>query len=59
MIEFIAMIAYIICFWQAGLIEAPNVDDSCVFTKSKHILFDYQKLKRMSVADLKDLIQQV
>jgi hypothetical protein len=39
--------------------EAPNEDDSRVFTKSERILLDYQKLKRMSAADLKDLIQQV
>ena len=35
------------------------MDDSHVFTKSERILLDYQKLKRMSAADLKDLIQQV
>ena len=35
------------------------MDDSRVFTKSERILLDYQKLKRMSAADLKDLIQQV
>ena len=39
--------------------QAPNEDDSRVFTKSERILLDYQKLKRMSAADLKDLIQQV
>ncbi len=33
------------------------MDDSRVFTKSKHILLDYQKLKHMSAADLKDVIQ--
>ena len=35
------------------------MDDSRVFTKSERILLDYQKLKRMSAADLKGLIQQV
>jgi len=44
---------------QAGYIDAANADDSRVFTKSERLLLDYQKVKRMTATDLKDLIQQV
>jgi hypothetical protein len=44
---------------QAGYIDAANADDSRVFTKSERFLLDYQKVKRMTATDLKDLIQQV
>ena len=49
------MISYI----KAGWIPAPDKDDSFTFTRSERILLDYQKLKRMSARDLKDLIQDV
>jgi hypothetical protein len=44
---------------QAGYIDAANADDSRVFTKSERLLLDYQKVKRMTATDPKDLIQQV
>ena len=37
----------------------PNEQDSTAFTESEHILMDYQKLKKMSAQDIKDLIQDV
>ena len=37
---------------KAALLSVP-------FTKSERILMDYQKLKRMSAQDIKDLIQEV
>ena len=37
----------------------PNEQDRTAFTKSERILMDYQKLKKMSAQDIKDLIQDV
>ena len=37
----------------------PREEDSTAFTKSERILMDYQKLKRMSAQDIKDLIEDV
>ena len=37
----------------------PREEDSTAFTKSGRILMDYQKLKRMSAQDIKDLIEDV
>ena len=37
----------------------PNEQDRTAFTKSESILMDYQKLKKMSAQDIKDLIQDV
>ena len=58
------IICYIICnnrfvFAWAGYLQPPWKQDSTAFTKSKCILMDYQKLKMMSVQDIKDLIKDV
>ena len=37
----------------------PREEVRTAFTKSERILMDYQKLKRMSAQDIKDLIQEV
>ena len=39
--------------------QPPNEEDRTAFTKSERILMDYQKLKKMSAQDIKDLIQDV
>jgi hypothetical protein len=39
-----------------GWILASSIE---AFTKSKHILMDYQKLMMMNVQDIKDLIKDV
>jgi hypothetical protein len=46
-------------FAQAGYVPPPREEDSTAFTKSERILMDYQKLKRMSAQDIKDLIEDV
>jgi hypothetical protein len=40
-------------------VPPPNEQDRTAFTKSERILMDYQKLKKMSAQDIKDLIQDV
>jgi hypothetical protein len=40
-------------------VPPPREEDSTAFTKSERILMDYQKLKRMSAQDIKDLIEDV
>ena len=37
----------------------PREEVRTAFTKSERILMEYQKLKRMSAQDIKDLIQEV
>ena len=39
--------------------QPPIEEDRTAFTKSERILMDYQKLKKMSAQDIKDLIQDV
>ena len=48
-----------IVYGQAGLLPAPNPDDSLTFTKSERILLDHHRLKRINARDSKDLIQTV
>ena len=38
---------------------APENDTARVFTRSERILLDFQKVKAMSAADIRDLIQDV
>jgi hypothetical protein len=40
-------------------VPPPREEVRTAFTKSERILMDYQKLKRMSAQDIKDLIQEV
>ena len=43
---------------QAKLLPDPgrNMEDSRTFTRGESILLDHQKLKRMNVVDLRDLL---